>query len=220
MKKITEHVYSLVFNSVEENCYILIDKDTQEAAIVDPGCMNEEENAELVLAIEQLKAKPVLLLLTHLHFDHIWGASFVARQWKLTPYAHADEIAFMPTLSEQLRAYCIGLPKDYQEVSFKSLPSDTPLYYGKSYLEARFVPGHTIGHIAYYNPIEKFLLSGDVLFYESIGRTDLQGGNYKTLIQSIQNEIFSLPNDTLVLPGHGIATSVGHEKKNNPFLLQ
>lgn len=220
MQQVTNSVYRLVFNSVEENCYILIDKATNCAAIVDPGCMNKGEEESLANAVEHLKVKPVLLLVTHMHFDHIWGVHYVADKWHLTPMAHKTEIAQMPSLSEQLAGYGIASEGRYPDNTIEPLPEDQPLTYGKSRLEVLPVPGHSPGHVAYYNRSEGFLLTGDALFYESIGRTDLLGGSYPKLIQSIQNEIFTLPDETLVLPGHGIPTSVGHEKHNNPFLLQ
>jgi hydroxyacylglutathione hydrolase len=208
-------IHSFIFNGFQENTYIMHD-ESRECVIVDPGCYEPHEQQSLQQYIKQLDLKPVLLFNTHCHIDHILGNQFVMDTYQLPLHMHEGEIftykdankwAAMFGMSE------IAVPENLQFVT----DTDT-LAFGQSKLELVFTPGHSMASLSLYNREEKFGIVGDVLFYESIGRTDLPGGNFDTLIQSIQNKLFEWSDDTRVFSGHGPMTTIGHEKVYNPFL--
>lgn len=213
-------IHTFVFNPVSENTYLLVDEATREAAIVDVGCMNEEEIQQLESVIEKERARPALLLFTHMHFDHIWGAPYFAQRYNLPPLTHKQEIATSLGFREQMKRFMMLAPSDYEEVLFEPVETGQLLRYGESILKVLFVPGHSAGHIAFYNEVDGFVLTGDALFRGDIGRTDLPGGSYHTLLRSISSELMSLPDDTAVYPGHGPSSSIQHEKQFNPYLLR
>lgn len=205
---------SFAFNPLQENTYVLFD-ETKECVIIDPGCYEREEQYDLADFIETNQLTVVKLLNTHGHVDHVLGNAFVKETYKTKLYIHKlDE----PTL----RAVKVYAPHygffQYQEAEPDIyLEEGEPVTFGNQSLEVLFVPGHAPGHIAFYHAASKTLIGGDVLFYNSIGRTDLPGGNYDTLINSIQQKFFTLPDDVTVYPGHGPETTIGYEKKTNPF---
>lgn len=212
-------VHQLTFNYVEENTYILVDKGTQEAAIIDCGCMNTAEEQRLVQAVEQLGVTPRLLLFTHLHFDHCWGAAFAAQQYGLTPMAHETEIQKMPPLPQQLGSFGFPDAEVRPQPTYAPLHTGDELTLGATTLKVLFVPGHTPGHIAFYEPVDGLLFVGDVLFVGGdIGRTDLVGGSYTTLIKSIKEELLPLPLTTQVYSGHGPSFDMDSVHKNNPYI--
>ncbi len=208
-------VVSFEFNPFQENTWVLYD-ETGACVIADPGCYDGGEQRRLQQFIEQHELTPVLLLNTHCHLDHIFGNAFVHRQWGLAPHIHRLDLPFLERAPQISMMYGISMPEpspppagwldDGQEIEF-----------GESRLKVLFVPGHAPGHVAFYAPEEGFVVSGDVLFYDSVGRTDLPGGDWNTLLQSIRKRMFALPDDTRVLPGHGPETTIGREKKFNPF---
>ncbi len=209
------HVVSFVFNPFQENTWVLYD-DTGECVIIDPGCYDEGEQEQLRQFIVQHRLTPVQLLNTHCHLDHIFGNAFVHKQWNLAPQIHRLELSFLERAPQISLMYGV----------FMEHPSPGPsgwleegqvIQFGHSHLEVLFVPGHAPGHVAFYAPNEGFVVSGDVLFYDSVGRTDLPGGHWPTLLQSIRKKLFVLPDTTRVLPGHGPETTIGREKKYNPF---
>ena len=207
-------IKTLVFNPFSENTYILYDK-TRECAIIDPGCYGSEEEKELVAFIDDHKLRPVLLLNTHCHIDHVLGNKFVRDYYNLPlqiPEHDKSTYDAVPTY-----ASIYGFP-DYQHIKEDRLIKENELLtFGEAELQAIFLPGHTKGHLAFIEEQSRVCLAGDVLFEGSIGRTDLPGGDFDTLIRSIQQTLFEFPDDMTVYPGHGPTTTLGQEKRHNPF---
>jgi glyoxylase-like metal-dependent hydrolase (beta-lactamase superfamily II) len=205
-------IQKFVVNPIEESTYILHD-DTREALIVDCGALYEEEQERIRQYINKHQLKVVGHLLTHSHFDHIFGADFIYKQYGVKPSMHEAELLTYEQAAAQMQSF-IGnafrlivppagqLFKDFDEVKC-----------GQHVLSVIPTPGHTQGGVCYYCAAENVLLSGDTLFYRSIGRTDLFGGNYETLITSIKQRLFCLPPSTKVYPGHGPSTTIGDEKR-------
>ncbi|MBY0244736.1 MAG: MBL fold metallo-hydrolase [Sphingobacteriaceae bacterium] len=209
------NLQKLTFNPYRENTYILFD-ETNECVIIDPGMYNGEEQSKMVNFINEKGLKPVLLLNTHAHIDHVLGNKFVFDTWGLKPQMHEGELGVLHSVVSY--APQMGIQYDVSPNPEVFLPETGTVYFGNSSLELIFAPGHSPAHLCFYAKEEKFLVGGDVLFYNSIGRTDLPGGNHQQLLDSIRTKIFVLPDDCLVYPGHGPKTSVGFEKENNPFL--
>jgi glyoxylase-like metal-dependent hydrolase (beta-lactamase superfamily II) len=158
-----------------------------------------------------------LLLNTHCHLDHVFGNKFVYDTWHLPLHLHALEKKLLERAPESGIAW--GMPFENYEGELVLLEPGKPVMIGEEKLETLFTPGHSPGSVSFYHEAGKFLVGGDVLFFGSIGRTDLPGGNLETLLGSIRQEFFTLPDDTKVYSGHGQETTVGYERKNNPFLL-
>ncbi|MEN8247368.1 MAG: MBL fold metallo-hydrolase [Bacteroidota bacterium] len=207
-------IETLVFNIFEENTYILHD-ETKECVIIDPGCYKPEEEHFLQEFITKKSLKPVALLNTHCHIDHILGNHFVKNTFGIPLHIPKDEESNLNSVKTYGSFY--GFAK-YKEIKAdKLIDPDQVIKFGDSELTALFVPGHTKGHMVFVNENEKFCIGGDVLFNGSIGRTDLPGGDFDTLIDSIHKKLFSLDDATIVYPGHGPTTTIGNEKKSNPF---
>ena len=207
-------IQEFVFNQFEENTYVLYD-ETREAVIVDPGCYENFEKSELEEFIVSNKLKVTMLLNTHGHIDHVLGNTFVKDKFKVKYYIHKIEEPVMRAVKAYAGNY--GFPL-YQEASVDGyLEEGNTISFGNQQFNILFVPGHSPGHIAFYNEKERIVIGGDVLFYNSIGRTDLPGGNFDTLINSIHEKLFTLPDDVVVYTGHGPKTTIGFEKATNPF---
>jgi glyoxylase-like metal-dependent hydrolase (beta-lactamase superfamily II) len=209
------HVKSFTFSPVQENTYVLYN-DQKQCCIIDPGSYFPAEKEELKIFIEQNSLQPILLLNTHCHLDHVFGNKFVSETWNLTLHIHSLEkpvLDFAPQSGAMWQ-----LPFDNYNGELVYLREGGKISLGKEELEIRFVPGHSPGSICFYNETGGFVIGGDVLFNGSIGRTDLPSGDFKTLINSIQTQLFTLPDDTKVYSGHGPVTTVGFEKMNNPFV--
>ena len=208
-------VQSFNNNPYQENTYIVYD-ETRECAIIDPGMYTAEEQNAVVNFIKDNHLKPVLLLNTHCHIDHVLGNKFVFDQYKLKPKFHNGElpvleavIAYAPMMG--IRYEPSPLPEEY-------LPETGTVKFGNTYLTLIFAPGHSPAHLCFYDEHDNILIGGDVLFKSSIGRTDLPGGNFKQLVDNIEQKLFTLPDDCTVYPGHGTETTIGYEKQTNPFL--
>jgi hydroxyacylglutathione hydrolase len=204
-----------VFNLFQENTYVLYD-ETGECVIVDPGCFDPDEEEELSRFLENEKLKPVYCLNTHAHIDHVLGNNYVSGKYKIPVLIHPDAAGFFrnaPAYGNMfgLRVNEIKTPDTYYN-------SGDEVRFGNSVLKVVATPGHADGSVCLLAEADEFLISGDVLFYESIGRTDLPTGNLDTLLDSIHRKLFTLPDSWLVYPGHGHETTIGHEKMNNPFL--
>lgn len=208
-------IQSFIFNPFEENTYILID-ETKECVVIDPGCSNETERKELTDFIKEENLKPVKLLNTHCHIDHVLGNSFVAKKFRIGLEIHRDDLQVLHSLRQVSELYGVDAEESVEPSAF--LNDGDTLRFGKSSLEILFCPGHSPGSICFISKEDKFIISGDVLFYGSIGRTDLPGGNHQTLINSIREKLFSLDDNFLVFSGHGPQTTIGFEKQHNPFL--
>ncbi|MEP7171766.1 MAG: MBL fold metallo-hydrolase [Bacteroidota bacterium] len=203
------------FNPFQENTYILSD-ETKQCLIIDPGCYDSSEKDELVSFIENQKLTPVKLLNTHCHVDHVLGNKFIADKYKLQLELNFLEIPLLKAVSSyasQYGIYCEPSPEP-----FAFLNEGDKIKFGNSEFKVLLTPGHSPGSICFYNEREKFIISGDVLFQMSIGRSDLPGGDYDILIKSIREKLFVLGDEIKVYPGHGPMTTIGFEKKNNPFL--
>lgn len=204
-----------VNNPYQENTYILSD-ETKACVIIDPGMYNATEQNAVVNYIKENDLKPELLLNTHCHIDHVLGNRFVFDIYELKPQIHQGELPLLHAVP----AYAPQQGFNY-EVSPEPevfLTEEDIIHFGNSSLQIILAPGHSPAHLCFYHKDSKILIGGDVLFYGSIGRTDLPGGNFETLISSIKNKLLILPDDTQVYPGHGPATTIGFEKANNPFL--
>lgn len=208
-------VQSFTFNEFQENTYVLYD-ETGECVIIDPGCFKPSEQQELVKFVESNNLKPVKLLNTHCHIDHVMGNTFVAEHFAVPLYLHEGELF---TYNDTMRWTALfGIPPLVIPENKIFVTEKDTISFGNSVLNIAFTPGHSKASITFYNLDEKFAVAGDVLFMESIGRTDLPGGNYEILIQSIQTVLFAWPDDTRIYSGHGYPTTIGHERKFNPFL--
>lgn len=210
------HVESFTFNPFAENSFVLYDEDTREAAIIDPGCYEPEEQEVLKNFIEEQGLKPTLLLNTHCHIDHVLGNWFVHKTWQLPLQIHETEAQVLWAVPTYAPMY--GFSR-YQPLEPELwLKEGQKIKLGSQQLEVLFVPGHAPGHVVFWQPEQKFCINGDCLFSGSIGRTDLPGGDHDTLIRNIREKLLTLPEDTKVYCGHGPATTIGQEKKWNPFL--
>ncbi|PHN07254.1 MBL fold metallo-hydrolase [Flavilitoribacter nigricans] len=210
------NVVKLTFNDFQENTYIVYD-DTGECIIFDPGCFRTHEEEELVSTIQKLGLTPVRLINTHCHLDHVFGNKFVAEHFGLGLEIHRGELPVLEAVPQVCMMY--GLPPaPLSPAPTHFIEEGDIIEFGETKLEVLFTPGHSPASISFYCRESNFLIAGDVLFYGSIGRTDLPGGDFDTLIGNIKNKILVLPDDTVVYPGHGPKTTVAFERANNPFL--
>ena len=208
------NIQSYVFGAFQENTYILSD-ETGNGIIVDPGCYEPHEQQLLTRYTEKNDIRITLIINTHCHIDHVLGNDFTKRHYSVPLAIPEGEKEVFLAVKSYAQVY--GFPK-YQEAEVDQFidESDT-IEFGNTSLEVLLVPGHSPGHLAFYHAESRICLGGDVLFQGSIGRTDLPGGDHKTLIESIHTKMFSLPDEVIVYSGHGPATSIGREKKSNPF---
>ena len=203
------------FSPFAENTYIVSD-ETKECLIVDPGCFFPQEKAALRKYILDNELKPVRLLNTHCHLDHIFGNNFVFQSFGLYPELHEGELPVLQAAPQIAKQY--GLPPmEPSPMPQRFIEEGEIVTFGNTELKALYTPGHSPASLSFYCEPDDFVLCGDVLFYGSIGRTDLPGGNMTRLLRSVRSELFTLPGHTSVLPGHGPGTTVRHEKEYNPF---
>jgi len=203
------------FNPYQENTYVLYD-ETGECVIIDPGMYDGSEQNILAGWIKETKLKPVLLLNTHCHLDHVFGNKFVFDNWGLKPQFHKGELYILQAVPGY--APQMGLNYELSPEPEVFLEETGIVTFGNSELELIFAPGHSPAHLCFYAKADRFIVGGDVLFYSSIGRTDLPGGNHQQLLDNIREKLFILPENVEVYPGHGQSTTIGYEKLNNPFL--
>lgn len=208
-------VASFTYNVFEENTYILFD-ETKECIIIAPGCTNQTERDNLKKFIDTNMLKPVRLINTHCHLDHIFGNKWVYVTYGLLPEIHEGEWQVLQAAPQVSMMY--GVRCDVSPSPVRFISDGDIVRFGNSALKSILAPGHSPASLCFYAENEKFLIGGDVLFYESIGRTDLPGGDYDTLIHSIQNRLMTLPDDIEVHSGHGPSTTIGHERRYNPFI--
>ncbi|MCJ8210884.1 MBL fold metallo-hydrolase [Mucilaginibacter sp. RS28] len=207
-------IKSFTNNPYQENTYLLYD-ETGECVIIDPGMYTGAEQNVVVNFIRENNLKPVKLLNTHCHIDHVMGNKFVFEQYGLKPQFNQGEMVVleaMPAWAEEsgMRYELSPLPDEF-------LPESGEINFGNTVLSLIFAPGHSPAHLCFYDAQSGILVGGDVLFRHSIGRTDLPGGNHEQLIKNIEEKLFTLPDETVVYPGHGPETTIGHEKEYNPF---
>jgi hydroxyacylglutathione hydrolase len=203
------------FGPFQENTYILYDQ-TNECVIIDPGCYDDNERNELAGFINTKKLNPKLLLNTHGHIDHVVGNKFVFEKYGLLPIINRKDLPALHALETVAKVYGLNAEASPEPSGF--LDEGDVVKFGSSSMDVLFTPGHSPGSICFVSHDQKFIIGGDVLFYGSIGRTDLPGGHHQTLIDSINNKLMPLADDYSVHSGHGPVTTIGFERKSNPFL--
>lgn len=209
-------LHKFTFNPFQENTYLIWDEDTKESMLIDPGCSNEIEENELDSFISNNSLIIKYLINTHCHIDHVLGNKFVKDKYNSNFYASELDIPLLENLVEQAKMF--GLSINPSPLPDSYINEQLKLMIGNSEANFLFTPGHTPGEYCIIFEKDNICISGDVLFLEGIGRTDLWGGDYETLLKSIKNKLFNLKNELLVYPGHGDKTTIGYEKLNNPFL--
>ena len=210
-------IKQFTFNHFEVNCYVIADDSTRQCAIVDPACEASFEDEQLFQYIEHEQLQPVMVLLTHAHVDHIAGLRQTCQRYQLPVTMHADG----RKLLRHAEAYgsVMGFAvDDMSDLEVNEVADDEVLHLGATDIECRYVPGHCPGSMCYVLHDAQAVITGDALFHFSIGRTDLPGGDYPTLIEKLKTRILVLPADYTVLPGHGISSQIGRERKYNSFL--
>jgi hydroxyacylglutathione hydrolase len=208
-------VQPFTFNPVQENTYVVYNEKRQ-CCIIDPGCYFASEEQELKEFIDQNELTPVFLLNTHCHLDHIFGNRFASKAFGLVLHLNRLEqpvLEYGPVSGQKWQ-----LPFDNYDGELKFLDEGDVVRLGDDKLHVLFTPGHSPGSISFYSRENKVLISGDVLFHGSVGRTDLPGGDFAILEESIKTKLYTLPADTIVYPGHGDTTTIGDEMKGNPFV--
>ena len=207
-------IQTFVFNPFQENTIVAFD-ETREAVVIDPGCYEPEERKKLDDFISTQKLTVKYLLNTHCHIDHVLGNDYVKEKYKVKLLIHAYDEPVLRAVKSYAPNY--GFPGYRETLPDQFLKEGDTVQFGNTTLYVLFLPGHSPGHVGFYDREQKVILSGDVLFEGSIGRTDLPGGDFNTLIDSIHRKLFTLPDDVVVYPGHGRTTTLGEEKISNPF---
>ncbi len=210
------NVHYFAFGPFQENTYVLWD-ETKECIILDPGNSNTSENKKLSHFIEEKQLTVKRLILTHAHVDHISGNRYIFDTYGLLPEVHKDDVYFIEKQLPTANMY--GIPAEQSPMPVSFINEGDVIKFGNSELNTLHTPGHSPGSISYYSLEDKFIIGGDVLFYGSIGRTDLPLGHHDTLIKSIKEKLFPLGDDMKVYSGHGMPTTIGFERMNNPFLV-
>jgi glyoxylase-like metal-dependent hydrolase (beta-lactamase superfamily II) len=208
-------IQKFVVNPLQENSFLVFD-ETGECIFIDPGFYYGEEEDEVDYFIERKGLKPLKICNTHCHFDHIMGIEYLRNKYRIPFGAHIEDNFWIDGAVDQAQMF--GFEMEPVQPANSGLTDGEILTLGNSTIRVIHVPGHSPGHVVFYFEKEKKLIAGDVLFYGSIGRTDLPGGDYNTLISGIRTKLFSLPDETVVYCGHGPETTIGFEKKYNPFL--
>jgi len=209
-------VKSFTFNPFQENTYVLFD-ETKSCIIVDPGCESATEENYLFDFISENELQPELIVNTHNHIDHVLGINAVHKKYNIPFWCHPLEIEGLERVP--LYAPTYGMNVQPIKGADKLITEADTVQFGKTSLSIRFTPGHSSGSICLIQEDAKIIIAGDVLFLGSIGRTDLPGGDYTTLMESIRTQLLTLDDDMAVYPGHGPATSIGQERVTNPFIL-
>lgn len=208
-------IKSFEFSSIQENTYIVYN-EFNECIIIDPGCYFDAEKDELVAFVTNNHLTPKMLINTHCHLDHVFGNKLISEKYNLTLQLHENEkavLAFAPA-----SGLMYDMPFDNYTGDFILLNEGDFIKLGDDELKVLLTPGHSPGSLSFYAAKDKFVISGDALFKNSVGRSDLPGGNHAQLIRSIKENLLSLPEDTVVCSGHGPQTTIGEEKLNNPYL--
>ncbi|MDO5074717.1 MAG: MBL fold metallo-hydrolase [Bacteroidales bacterium] len=212
------HVQVFTCNMVEENTYIIHDTATREAAIIDCGALYPHEQKNLLDYIQEHELRIVHLLNTHGHFDHVFGLQWASETFGVRPMLHQAEETLYLAAEEGLKLFFPHpFPLPVPPIG-KLLQEGDSIPLGEHNLKVLFTPGHTPGGVCFYDEQAAVLLAGDSLFQENIGRCDLPGGNLSTLLQSLRDKLLPLPDAVVVYPGHGPSTTIGHERKYNPYL--
>lgn len=210
-------IKKFVFNPFDENTYLLIDSATHEAAVVDPGMFTEKDLRVFDEYVQAHNITITQVINTHMHVDHCFGDNYVHEKYGSQIAAHTDDDFFAAAMEQQAARF--GMVRHMRPVTIdRPLADGDTIRIGQSTLQVLHVPGHSPGGIALYDKEDGWVISGDSLFRNSIGRTDFEGGNRMQLVNAIHSKLLSLPDDTVVLPGHGPASTIGREKVENPYL--
>ncbi|MBK6343453.1 MAG: MBL fold metallo-hydrolase [Flavobacteriales bacterium] len=207
-------VESFSFNPFQENSYVI--HDGERAILIDPGCCNTAEERELDDWLSVNNLTPERLILTHAHIDHVLGCAWAHDRFGLLPELHMADLQLLRNAPRQGQLYGVPCPPSPDPARF--IEEGDRIRLGSDDLRVLFVPGHSPGHVALHAEAERFVIAGDALFQGSIGRTDLPGGDYDTLIRSIKEQLLVLDDDVVVHSGHGPDTTIGRERRMNPFL--
>ncbi|MCS4224725.1 MBL fold metallo-hydrolase [Sphingobacterium sp. BIGb0165] len=208
-------IRTFTFNPYQENTYLLYNEEGN-ALIIDPGMYGEKEQVEFLTFVDLHNLTPQLLLNTHCHIDHVLGNYFIHEKFDLLPQFHEGELSTL--VAVQNYAPQMGFRYDISPIGEVFLKDGDKIQIDNDELEVILAPGHSPAHVCFYSASQKFLIGGDVLFRNSIGRTDLPGGNHQQLLDNIKQRLYTLPDDTVVYPGHGPSTTIGFEKNSNPFI--
>lgn len=209
------HIKKFVFNPFQVNTYVIFD-DSKECLIIDPGCSDGVESLQLMDFIQEEGLKPIRVLLTHTHIDHVMGCNAIEELTGIGPELHESGMVFLNHSTDTAETYGFNLGKNPVPKGF--IQEGDVITYGNSKLEVLYTPGHADGSVCFLNREEEYVIVGDVLFQMSIGRTDFPTGSFDVLKKSIFEKLYTLPDNTIVYSGHGPETSIGFEKANNPFL--
>lgn len=209
-------IKQFTFSPFQENTYVAYTDDL-EAIIIDPGCYSPAEEKQLQQFIVSMGLNVKYLVNTHLHLDHAFGNTFVEETFNVKTSAHVGDAFWLKGMAGQCRMFGLELKRPAPSITHELKEGDR-INLGTETFEILHVPGHSPGSIVLHNSKEQILFVGDVLFEGSIGRTDLQGGDYGQLIRGIQEKLLALPDETIVYSGHGAATTIGRERRSNPFL--
>ena len=209
------HIKTFTFNPYQENTYVIYN-DARECIIIDPGMHNYQEEQLFQSFIDSHELRPIALVNTHGHIDHVLGNRFIYETYGLMPQFHENELPLL--VQVQNYAPQMGIRYEPSPIPETFLTIDDKIEIGDESLSLLFAPGHSPGHLCLYSADHNFLIGGDVLFHRSVGRTDLPGGNHRQLMESIANTIYTLPEETTVYPGHGPTTTIKEEKELNPFI--
>jgi glyoxylase-like metal-dependent hydrolase (beta-lactamase superfamily II) len=204
------------FSPIQENTYIIYN-EFNDCVIFDPGCYFDEEKEMLAQFIKNNSLQPKMLINTHCHLDHVFGNKYVSEKYQLTPMIHSLEKQVLEYAPVSGLMY--NLPFEHYTGDLNYIEGGQLIKLGNETLECLFTPGHSPGSLSFYSKSNEFIISGDVLFKRSVGRTDLPGGNYDLLINTIKSKLFILPDTTTVYSGHGETTTIGEEKLENPYLV-
>jgi hydroxyacylglutathione hydrolase len=209
-------IQRFVFSPFQENTFVVY-SDNLEAMIIDPGCYSSAEEQKLLTFIQSNNLNVKYLVNTHSHIDHVFGNAFVEETWKVSSSANAGDDFWIKGMAAQYRMFGLEMRKQAPPIGHFLNEGDF-IQLGDAIFTIFQVPGHSPGSIVLYNAGQHCLFAGDVLFEGGIGRTDLQGGDYQQIIQGIQGKLMVLPDETVVYPGHGSNTTIGQERRTNPYL--
>ncbi|MDR3184586.1 MAG: MBL fold metallo-hydrolase [Prevotellaceae bacterium] len=210
-------VKTFYFNELRECTYVLWD-ETCACVVVDPGAESDSERRRLQQFIADNGLRPEAILNTHGHFDHVLGNAFLARVYGIKSYIHAGDRLLLEKTNEYGSMFGYKIEQPPAAAGF--LTEDEPFCFGPSQLQVLHTPGHSKGGVCFYAPADKFVLTGDTLFQGNIGRVDLPGGDFDEIMESLSKKLMLLPDDTVVYPGHGLPSTIGEEKRSNPYVAE
>jgi glyoxylase-like metal-dependent hydrolase (beta-lactamase superfamily II) len=208
-------IQDFCFSAFQENTYVLYN-ELKEAIIIDPGCYTRIEEKILSDFIRKENLKPILLLNTHCHLDHVFGNNYVSETYGLTAHIHPNEQIVLDRLPEAAAKW--GAPTEAYKGAIQYIHEGEMIQFGSDSFKVLLTPGHSPGSVCFYHVEQDFMIGGDLIFKDGVGRTDLPGANPLDLIKSIREQIFPLPDSLTIYSGHGPATTWGREKEHNPYI--